>query len=50
MTQKLMISYSRSQTPFVNRFYQELAEAVHSIWLDQIQDGIAWANTVLLVV
>ena len=62
MTHKLMISYSRSQTPFVNRFYQELAEAGYSIWLDyrsivparpwldQIQDGIAWADTVLLVV
>jgi hypothetical protein len=57
-----MISYSRSQTPFVNHFYQELAEAGTSIWLDyrsivparpwlnQIQDGIAWADTVLLVV
>src|SRR6187551_3959158 len=62
MTQKLMISYSRSQTPFVNSFYQELAEAGYSIWLDyrsivparpwldQIQEGIAWADTVLLVV
>jgi hypothetical protein len=57
-----MISYSRSQTPFVNSFYQELAEAGYSIWLDyrsivparpwldQIQEGIAWADTVLLVV
>jgi hypothetical protein len=62
MTHKLMISYSRSQTPFVNRFYQELADAGYSIWLDyrsivparpwldQIQEGIAWADTVLLVV
>ena len=62
MSQKLMISYSRSQTPFVNRFYQELAEMGYSIWLDyrsivparpwleQIQEGIAWADTVLLVV
>jgi hypothetical protein len=62
MTHKLMISYSRSQTPFVNRFYQELSDAGYSIWLDyrsivparpwldQIQDGIAWADTVLLII
>jgi hypothetical protein len=62
MTHKLMISYSRSQTPFVNRFYQELSDAGYAIWLDyrsivparpwmdQIQDGITWADTVLLVV
>jgi hypothetical protein len=62
MTHKLMISYSRSQTPFVNGFYQELSKAGYSIWLDyrsivparpwldQIQEGIAWADTVLLVV
>jgi hypothetical protein len=62
MAHKLMISYSRSQTPFVNRFYQELDSMGYSIWLDyrsivparpwlnQIQGGIDEADTVLLVV
>jgi hypothetical protein len=62
MSQRLMISYSRSQTPFVNRFYQDLSNAGYSIWLDyrsivparpwldQIHDGIDWADTLLLVI
>ncbi|MBP8164716.1 MAG: toll/interleukin-1 receptor domain-containing protein [Anaerolineales bacterium] len=62
MNKKLMISYSRQQTPFVNRFYKQLLKAGYSVWLDyqelvpakkwkdQITEGVLTADVVLLVV
>lgn len=62
MTRKLMISYSRSQTPFVNRFSHELTKAGYSIWLDylnivparpwldQIYEGINGVDALLVVI
>ena len=63
MKTSLMISYSRRQTPFVDRLYEELQkDGYSSIWLDyqsltpaqpwyqQILDGITGAETLLLVV
>ncbi len=63
MKPSLMISYSRRQTPFVDRLYEELQKnGYSSIWLDyqslvpaqpwyqQILAGITGAETLLLVV
>ena len=49
MTQKLMISYSRKQTPFVNRFYQELKDAgVETQEASQVESADEAANPTTL--
>jgi hypothetical protein len=62
MSQKLFISYSRQQTPFIDRLAVELEKAGHTLWLDyrslvpakpwydQIKAGIIEAEAFLLVV
>jgi TIR domain len=62
LTPKLFISYSRAQTPFVDRLAEQLEDAGYSLWLDyqsliparpwfpQIEAGIDGADVVLLVV
>ena len=62
MNKNLMISYSRQQTPFVDRFYDDLQRSGYSIWLDyhslvpaqpwyqQIEKGVLGAEVVILVV
>ena len=61
-TANLFISYSRAQTPFVDRLADELEDNGYSLWLDyqklvpakpwfqQIESGIDGADVVLLVV
>lgn len=60
--QKLMISYSRRQTPFVDRLADELEDSGYSIWVDyrslvparpwyqQIEASVCEADALLLVV
>lgn len=62
MPQKLFISYSRQQTPFIDRLAADLEKAGHPLWLDyrslvpakpwydQIKAGIIEAEAFLLVV
>jgi hypothetical protein len=62
VTAKLFISYSRAQTPFVDRLADQLEDTGYSLWLDyqslvparpwfqQIQSWIDTADVVLLVV
>ncbi|MDL1909212.1 toll/interleukin-1 receptor domain-containing protein [Chloroflexi bacterium CFX6] len=62
MNQKLLISYSRRQTPFVDRLADQLEDSGYSLWLDyqslvpaepwkeQIEAGISEADVILLVV
>jgi hypothetical protein len=62
MPQKLFISYSRQQTPFIDRLAAELDKAGHPLWLDyrslvpakpwydQIKAGVVEAEAFLLVV
>ena len=62
MTSKLFISYSRAQTPFVDRLADQLEDRGFSLWLDyqslvparpwfpQIEDGIDGADVLLLIV
>jgi hypothetical protein len=62
MSQKLFLSYSRQQTPFIDRLAAELDKAGHSLWLDyrslvpakpwydQIKAGVVEAEAFLLVV
>ena len=62
MASKLFISYSRAQTPFVDRLADQLEDQGYSLWLDyqklvparpwfqQIEAGIDGADVVLLVV
>src|SRR5215213_10436584 len=61
-TARLFLSYSRAQTPFVDRLADELEDRGYSLWLDyqtlvpaqpwfqQIEAGIDGAEVVLLVV
>lgn len=62
MPQNLFISYSRQQTPFIDRLTADLEKAGHSLWLDyrslvpakpwfdQIKAGVIGAEAFLLVV
>ena len=62
MTRKLFISYSRAQTPFVDRLADQLGDRGYPLWLDyqslvparpwfpQIEAGIDGADVVLLIV
>jgi hypothetical protein len=62
MKQKLFISYSRRQAPFVDRLAEELEKSGYSLWLDyhnlvpakpwaqQIESSISEADTIILVV
>ena len=62
MNKNLMISYSRQQTPFVDRFYDDLQRSGYTLWLDyhslvpaqpwyqQIEKGVLGADVVILVV
>jgi hypothetical protein len=62
MNQKLFISYSRRQTPFVDRLVDQLEDSGYPLWLDyqslvpakpwyeQIESGVTEADVVLLVV
>jgi hypothetical protein len=62
MPQKLFLSYSRQQTPFIDRLAAELDKAGHPLWLDyrslvpakpwydQIKAGVIEAEAFLLVV
>lgn len=62
MKQKLFISYSRRQTPFVDRFADYLEDNGYPLWLDyqrliparpwleQIEVGVAESDVVLLIV
>ena len=62
MKQKLFISYSRRQTPFVDRLAEELENSGYTLWLDyhnlvpaepwlqQIESGIAESDSVILIV
>jgi hypothetical protein len=62
MKQKLFISYSRRQAPFVDRLAEELEKSGYSLWLDyhnlvparpwdqQIETSISEADTIILVV
>ena len=62
MTQKLFISYSRHQTPFIDRLAAELDKAEYPLWLDyrslvpakpwydQIEAGVIEAEAFILVV
>lgn len=62
MKQKLFISYSRRQTPFVDRFAAYLENSGYPLWLDyqrliparpwmdQIEAGVAESDVVLLIV
>jgi hypothetical protein len=62
VTVKLFISYSRAQTPFVDRLADQLEDNAYSLWLDyqslvparpwfqQIESWIDAADVVLLVV
>jgi hypothetical protein len=62
MKQKLFISYSRRQTPFVDRFADYFEDSGYPLWLDyqrliparpwleQIEAGVAESDVVLLIV
>lgn len=62
MGQRLFISYSRRQTPFVDRLAEELENQGYSAWVDyrsliparpwlqQLEEGIAGADAFLLIV
>ena len=62
MSSKLFISYSRAQTPFVDRLADQLEDRGYALWLDyqsivparpwfqQIEVGIDGADVVLLIV